>query len=237
MHLNMRVLWGLFFILICRNTYAQTDLNFVVPSFTPYTYSNEEGEVIGIAIDMVSTILDDMGVGYTIELVPNYGRAVEEAKSGRKDGFFLASKNAERDGFAVFSEPVTENRWSWFLPANSTLDPTSDAFKTEAKIGTQINTNTHKWLKSNEYTISAAPSKVLALPEMVFRRNRADAVFLAEAVFVDNADKNGISPNEYKQVVQIVKPFGMYITNAYLEKNPGFMEKLNASIQRFKQSN
>ncbi|MEH6467386.1 MAG: hypothetical protein V7722_07110 [Porticoccus sp.] len=158
-----------------------------------------------------------------------------QVKDGENDGFFLASQNTERDKVAVFSNPVTTNRWSWFLSADSTLDPQDPASKTSIRVATHLNTNTHKWLKKNGYKKIQGVPDAESLPVFFLEFNRADTVFLAEMVFVSSANRAGILSNRYKQVVQIAKPFGIYISKSYLLKNPGFMESLNNAIQEMRE--
>ncbi len=213
--------------------HAQDEIKLIVPNFKPYTFE-EDGRIQGIGVELVEKIMKKVGVLYSLELAPNYGRAVEQTRIGQSDGFFLASKNAERDAIAVFSEPIAVNRWSWFLPAKSQLNPKDPTFKTSARIGTHMNTNTHKWLKKEGYTVTVTPNSVNVLPDMILKYNRADAIFLAEVVFIDVAQRNGISTDKYRQVVEIAKPFGMYIAKNYLLKNPGFMKRLNKAIKEVK---
>ena len=227
--IHLKIIYPLLLTSFSFPSQAEAPINFVVPSFKPYTYE-KNGKIKGIGIQLIKKIMESANISYSVRIVPNYGRALTETKQGRADGFFLASKNSERDSVAIFSKPVTTNRWSWFLPSNSKLNPDSTDFKKSAKIGTQVNTNTHKWLKKNGYTITAKPSNINVLPEMVFQRSRADAVFLAEAVFIDTAEKNNLAPERYKQVVQIEKPFGIYISKNYLSNNPEVMKKINIAI-------
>jgi polar amino acid transport system substrate-binding protein len=137
---------GLFLTMMSSYVYAQAVMEFHLPVFPPYTFE-KDGKIQGIAVELVGQILKEAGIQYTIDLVPNYGRAIANVKIGLSDGFFLASQNSERDNIAVFSNPVTNNNWCWFYPVNSKLDPKDGEFKANAKVGTILNANTHKWLK------------------------------------------------------------------------------------------
>jgi len=204
-------------------------LKFSVPEFKPFTYQ-ENGIIQGIGVELAKKVLDQVGVEYSLEIEPNYGRVVVQTKSGKTDGFFLASKNLQRDEIAVFSDAIMINRWSWFLSADSYFSPKTERFKTSARIATHLNTNTHRWLKKNGFNVSVTPNNVAVLPDMLFKYKRADAVFLAEIVFIDVAKRKEITPDKYRQVVESEKPFGMYISKNYLSRNPGFMDKLNQAI-------
>ena len=209
---------------------AKTDntLRLVIPLFKPYTY-NEGGNLKGIGVELVSQVMQSMGQHYTLTLAPNYGRALSDIQHNKADGFFLASQNAERDTSAVFSNPLTLNRWCWFFSNESSISSKHAGFKTGAKIGTFLHTNTHKWLVNKGYEKIKPVAKVTLLPKMLIR-DRIQSIFLAEAVFEDSVKKSGLSINQFRQAVEIAKPFGIYISKEYLKHHTGFMSKLNNAI-------
>ena len=84
---------------------AYDEITFTVPNFHPYTYQ-DDGKIKGIGVDVVTELLDEMKVQNKIKFSPNYGRALDDLKKGKVDGFFLASQNAERDNVAVFSSRI-----------------------------------------------------------------------------------------------------------------------------------
>ncbi|WP_261841529.1 substrate-binding periplasmic protein [Aliamphritea ceti] len=217
-------------LLLFNSAIYASPINFMLPKFKPFTYV-EDGEFKGIGVEKVRTIMDSMDTPYNLELAPNYGRAVEELKKNRVDGMFLASENAERNKVATFSEPVVINRWSWFILKDSKLLPGNITFHSKALVASQLNTNTHKWLLKENYQVGFAPSDIDLLP-WVLSKGRVDAVFLAEEVFLKSCEDLDINPDIFIQVVQIEKPFGIYIHNNYLQSHPGFMDRLNSAIHK-----
>lgn len=215
----------LFFTVLSMGQYQ---MNFHIPNFPPYTYE-ENGVLKGIAIDMVSEVLEKAGISYNLVLVPNFGRALEDLIRGTSDGFFLASQNAARDEVAVFSETITLNNWSWFVLANSDLDPNSSDFIEKARTGSIINTNTHIWLTNNGYQVSGTPSDSNTLIRML-KADRINAIFMAEAVFYEAVDLAEEPRDTFIATVQIATPFGIYVSKAYLEKYPEIIEKINEAI-------
>ncbi len=207
---------------------GQYQMTFHIPDFPPYTYL-ESGVLKGIAIEMVSAVLEKVGISYNLVLVPNFGRALEDLIQSASDGFFLASQNAARDKVAVFSRAVTLNNWSWFVLADSDLNPKSPDFIKEARTGSMINTNTHTWLTDNGYQVSGTPTDANTLIRML-KANRINSIFLSEAVFYEAVDLAGEPRNAYKSTVQIATPFGIYIAKAYLDKNPSVMSQINEAI-------
>ena len=211
------------------NISAEDTLELIIPNFKPYTYYQDH-EFKGIGVDKIKKIFALMNVPYSLSLAPNYGRAVDELKKGRVDGLFLASENEERNSIAEFSTPLMLNRWSWFLPQGSEMHPSHPSFKLNANIATSLNTNTHKWLKRNHYRVSYAPSDIRALPKMLIKK-RINVVFLAERVFLESCKEQGVDPKVFIQIVEVEKPFGIYIAQAYLDRHPSFMKKLNEAIK------
>ncbi len=203
-------------------------LTLMVPDFKPFTYY-EGGQFKGIGVDEVREIMEAVGVPYELVLAPNYKRAVQELKTNGVDGIFLASENDERNQVAEFSEPVMQNRWSWFLLKDTELFPGNFIFQKNAVIASQKGTNTHKWLLSGDYNVGIAPVDVAQLPRMLAAK-RVDAVFLAERVFLESCREQGISPDQFVQIVQVDKPFGIYINKQFLKSSPDFMKRLNTSI-------
>lgn len=209
---------------------TQDTLRLVMPSFKPYTYL-ENGELKGIGVELISRVMQSIEQPFTLALAPNYGRALSDVQHNEADGFFLASQNKERDAIGIFSSPLTVNRWCWFFSKESTLSSKDADFKTDMKIGTFLHTNTHKWLVNQNYEKVKTVTKVELLPTMLLR-NRVQSVFLAETVFQDSVGKSELSLLQFRQEVEIAKPFGIYISKNYLKKHPNFMDKLNGAIAR-----
>lgn len=220
---------AMIFLLVSVPSYSQKHdlLSLVSPHFPPYTYEHNQ-HVIGIGPALITRVLDSTNIPYKVTMVKDYGEAVQVIKAKLADGMFLASQNAERDAIAVFTQPLMINKWSWFTLKDSDVDFTSETFKLQAGIGTIKGTNTYKWLKKKGYTIIALPVDASALIAMLKSR-RIDAAFVADAVFENELDEQALS--QFKKVVEVEKPFAMYISHDYLNKHPDSLEKINRSIK------
>ncbi|MGC9491330.1 substrate-binding periplasmic protein, partial [Vibrio genomosp. F10] len=215
-------------VLASFSALAKYDMHFFLPDFPPYTTVDNQGIPTGLGVDKVTTILDSLDVNYNIEVGSNHGRALTELRLGRSDGFFMASKNSERDRYAVFSETVMVNRWVWVVLKKNMdqFDPRKDVFKKEARVMSLLNTNTNYWLLNNEYNTLPHAVDIQGLVEAL-DSGQTDAVFVAEVVFqhyVENSDK-------YHIILEKEKEFGVYISNNFLEKYPRFMFELNIAIR------
>lgn len=220
-------------LLLSFPSYAEYKLHFFVPDFPPYTTVDASGVPAGIGIEKMDQVLDHMGVEYSIEVGSNHGRALKELRKGRSDGFFMASRNEERDEFAVFSESIMVNRWVWVLrsdlEANGSdraklpIDPT---FKETERVMSLLNTNTQYWLIHNEYNVQPPAANIQSLVSAL-DEGKVEAIFVAEFVF-----KHYIKDAQnYNVLLGKEKDFGIYISRDYIQQNPLFMFELNAAIR------
>jgi len=209
------------------NASASDNLTVLVPNFPPYTFDNNN-QISGIGIELANKVFKQAGVNVYYRILPNYAKALYELEQGRGDAVLLISKNDERDNIAVFSKPLMFNRWCWYLRKDSQLNPDSDNFKSEAKISSHFKTNTHKWLTDNDYNVQPV-MQLDKLPKMLIKA-RVDAVFIAELVFEEAMKRDNIALDQFNKVVEIEKPFGIYISKNYLAEKPQTLQKINQAI-------
>ncbi len=62
----------------------------------------------------------------------------------------------------------------------------------------------------------------------MLKLGRIDTFFVSELAFLECVPEN--ERKNYKTVLQEQKPFGIYISKKYLEKNPAVMDKINHAI-------
>lgn len=228
----MKLVTVIVWILVSVSSSAKDDdfLNLVSPHFPPYSYE-ENNQVLGLGPELIRRVLANTKIPYKITMVEDYGTAVHVIKAKLADGMFLASQNAERDEIAVFTEPLMVNKWSWFMRKDSAIDTHSKAFKLQAGIGSIRDTNTAKWLNENGYTILALPVDAHSLVAML-KSQRIDAAFVADAVFEHELSKQERA--QFKKVVEVKKPFGLYLSHDYLSNHPDSLKKINRSIKKIR---
>jgi ABC-type amino acid transport substrate-binding protein len=214
-------------LLPLSNASANDHLTVLVPNFPPYTF-NKDNQISGIGIELANKVFIQAGIKVNYRILPNYAKALYELEQGRGDAVLLISKNDERDNIAVFSKPLMFNRWCWYSRKDSQLNPNSDNFKSDAKISSHFKTNTHKWLTDNNYNVQPV-MELSKLPKMLLKA-RVDAVFIAELVFEEAMKQDHITLQQFNKVVEIEKPFGIYISKNYLAKNPQTLQKVNQAI-------
>ena len=198
-----------------------------VPEFKPYTYLHD-GKIMGSAIAQSEPIFDALNVEITLKHFENYSLLLKALKKNQIDGFFLASQNPERDRYAEFSKAFTFNNWSWFSLKNKQYDFDSADFKNNSTIATIRKTNTFRWLTRNGYQVHG--TSIEQLPSLLLNK-QVNAVFSAESVFLQACADNEVNQNIFRATVESKRPFGMYVSKAYLNQNPSFMQKLNKEIK------
>ncbi len=213
-------------ILLANPTKAFEPMVLGVPNFKPYSFQ-EHNKLVGSAIKPVSQALKDSQVKFTLRLYDNYSLLLKALRKDEIQGFFLASKNLERDKYAVFSKPVTFNNWSWFVLKKSDFDVRDRDFKINSTVATVGKTNTYRWLTRSGFQVLS--SDIKNLPNLLIT-NQVDAVFVAQAVFESRMKSLAIHPKIFVKTVEVKKPFSLYISKYYLQSNEGFMKVLNANI-------
>lgn len=211
------------------DVYAKPHLTIVTPNFPPYTLKNDS-QISGIGIDLANKVFKQAGINVHYRMFPNYAKALYEIEQGRGDAILLASRNDERDNIAVFTKPLMINRWCWYLINDAKLTPYDKDFKTEAKISSPFKSNTHKWLIANDYAVEPT-MQVDKLPQMLIK-NRVDAVFIAELVFEEAIKQSNLELSQFTKYIEAKKPFGIYISKAYLAKHPKVLTKVNQAIEQ-----
>lgn len=220
--------------LLAAETEAKEPLRMAMPDYPPYTYI-QDGSYHGFGYEAFVSIMADLQQEFTIVPEPNYGRAVKDMQNQVVDGLFLASENEERNTFAEFSSAVTYTGWSWvWLKQRTDLDPDSMAFKDKAVVSAQLNSNPYLWLMKQHYQVAGAPNNIRMLFTLLNSR-RVDAIMLPELTAKAVIQQEKLDPALYSMQLEMQLPFGIYISKAYIARNPDIMPKLNQAILRYHQ--
>ncbi|MEH6473973.1 MAG: transporter substrate-binding domain-containing protein [Halopseudomonas sp.] len=105
--------WLLVFSLLCSNASYAENLKFVAFQYPPLVYQ-ENGEVIGVATELVRAVFKQIGVPIEIEILP-WARSLQYLQSGQADGVFTIFKNPQRQTFLLYpDEPLIEQTISLY---------------------------------------------------------------------------------------------------------------------------
>jgi polar amino acid transport system substrate-binding protein len=93
------------FILYPSSKVAAEHYRFVTLEFPPLEYAGEDGTPQGIAVDIVTKIMNKLGHTVDVKLYP-WARGLDMVKEGDADAIFTAYKNPERELFLDYSQQV-----------------------------------------------------------------------------------------------------------------------------------
>lgn len=228
--LGICLFWPVAVFSAAPNHSDSATIEFNVPHFPPYIYF-EDNQVKGELLADISHIFRLAEIPYRIKVGSTYSRSVYLLEKQLSDGFFPATQNQQRDSLAQFSQPITHNNWVWFIPKQHKLQPDQPRFKQQALVGTYFQTNTHRWLIDQEYRVAGLPQTLSGLLEML-DSGRINCVFLSERVFRHMLKQQGRSIDEFNIYLESSRPFGIYLSNHYLQQYPDAMQRINRAIQQ-----
>lgn len=94
----------IFTILAMSSLVQAKTIRLVTLEYPPYEYT-QDGQLKGLAVDVIRRTFKEMNQPITIEVLP-WARAMRYIKEGNRDAIFTAFKNPERERFADFSNQV-----------------------------------------------------------------------------------------------------------------------------------
>ncbi|WP_208733226.1 substrate-binding periplasmic protein [Vibrio ouci] len=180
-------------------------IQLVTLDYPPYIVT-EEGEVSGVAIELVEAVFEELEVPISIEVLP-WARALSNVQFGRADAIFTAFKNPTREQFADYSNQVlfTQNI-SLVVKTQSNIK--SDTFLTSNLSDVSI-------CVVNRVSYGKQMDTLLAERHfrMVFRRNNtADCAHLVRTgradVWVNNdfGARSILASEQLEDVLEILSP-------------------------------
>jgi polar amino acid transport system substrate-binding protein len=213
--------------LACFSSVSLAQLRLGTQELPPYSFTNGQGRLDGVAVNIVRCALDAAQVPYEIGVWP-WARVQLMVQHNDLDGFFAASYAEDREIYASLSEIIAPQQWRWYLLKESSLDPTSADFKQQARVSAYIGTNMLSWMLENGYNVQTAPARQEQLLEML-KHNRVDAV-LANNLVMDNILSETGQQDSVRSVLQQDKPLGVYFSKNYLQDHPDLLTRFNAQV-------
>lgn len=212
------------------------------PTFAPFEYVDENGKIVGFDIDMVTTILTNLG--YEVEVKDiGFELLVDELKIGRIDVIAAGMTiNQERLEQISFSIPYYTSNQSVLVPANSILTITDFSAFAKLKLGAQIGTTGAMWVEDHlqnqtwlneqnityslNVTLSTYPSYIEAVLDLKKDPPQIDAVIVDEPVGKKFA-ADGTTKIIY--IIDTNESFGLGIK----KENTELLQKINQELEKF----
>ena len=149
------------------------------------------------------------------------------AQRGEVQGFFPATIKKERLEWAEPSKVIADQKWVWYLPATSKLDPLSPEFKARPR-SAPTSAPTVKMLEADNFNVVLKP-QTDELLLLAFKLGRADAILGGDLAIAAAMKEHGIDPKAFRTVVAQDSPLHAYFGKQFLQAEPGFLKRLTAS--------
>lgn len=214
----------IFWVACSWQVHAET-LKVVTENWRPYNYF-EDGEVKGIATEMLKKVLDNTDIDYQIEVLP-WARAYHRAQHEPNTLIYV-----------IIRIPPRENLFKWVRPMGTGGKTSLYRLKSkpqvmannleEAKqllISTNRDSMDHLWLTNNGFTQLETPSKVSSAIHMFFN-HRVDAIAFDNTVMESEFEKNGYQVEEVEPILQL------FTTPPYMAVSPSTSDEIVKKIQK-----
>lgn len=219
---------GLLLWALASNCAAAEPVRLATHDQAPYGSYQADNTFDGIAVRVVKCVFQRMGRSVAIEVYP-WERAQLLAERGGVDGFFPATVKPERLVWAEASGVIADQKWVWYLPANSTLDPLSAAFKVTAKVGAHFGSNRLKLLEAEKFNVVLKPQTDEALLA-AFLLGRADAILGGDQAIAIAMKHQNVNPKSLRMVTYQDSPLHAYFGRKFLQTEPDLVKRFNAQI-------
>ena len=179
-----------------------------------YQYNSEEsGLLSGVSVNTIRCVFKQLERPVEFQLLP-WKRAQVNVQRGISDGFFSASQNEGRDQYAVLSEPISSQKWTWITIVDAEEDPLSKNFKDSATVVGILGSNMTRWAINEGYTVTHEFKDTDHLMRMLLYR-RADAAIDNDSVVKSWLKNNPIYSDKIKLTVQRDTPLGVYFSKIF----------------------
>lgn len=196
----------------------------------PYQYS-VDGVMKGRGIEKIKCIMRKMEQPYQLTMT-QWDNAQLLVEVGTQNGFFLASRNDVRDKYAVLSDPVLEQKWSWFSLSDA-IDLNQSMFKQQVEVAALFGSNKWFWLQNQGYLVNKKPRSVKAMLELLISGD-VGAILGNDEVIEQTIKKMGLSYRAIAKTTVKRKPLGVYFSREFTKKYPQFLSTFNLAIKKCK---
>ena len=194
----------------------------------PYQYM-QDGKMQGPGIEKIKCIMKVLKQPYQITMT-DWDKAQIAVEVGEQHAFFLASQNAVRDKYAIYSSPVMNQVWSWYMLSDS-IDTQSDIFKDRVAVTAIFGSNKWLWLHKEGYRVEKKPRHSTTLVELLLA-GEVRAVLANDFVMQDAIKTLGLRHQAITRKVLKDKPLGAYFSKKFTQQYPLFLSEFNQAIKQ-----
>lgn len=156
------------------------------------------------------------------------------AERGEYDGYFMASKNDQREVNAVLSEPFVNVEWLYVIRKDSGLTPGGSDFYSR-NFATILGSAQHSWLE-DKFNKREIVNEIVGVQGSVDSLTLL-ALGLTDVHLVDGVnlgaafEEANLNPADFQTFVAHTLPMGIYFGKAFLESAPQFLTDFNDSMK------
>jgi len=222
-------------IFIFTTSLFAESLRLVTFEYPPYEYT-QNGEVKGIAIDIIKFIFKEMNQPITIEVI-TWQKAIYNIKEGHSDAIFTFYKNSEREKLLDYSEVLIPQSISLFVRKNSPITYNGNLNElSRLKIGVVKKVSYGKLfddaMKNNVFKRTTSVNLVEHNFQKLFNR-RVDVVPSNKYVGLYILKKLGKS-DEVKELPNILETVSSHIAFSKKRKLSSLRDKFDVILRRIK---
>ncbi|WP_415891532.1 substrate-binding periplasmic protein [Neptuniibacter sp. PT8_73] len=225
---NLFKLCSLACLFIAPQISVADNIRLTTHQLPPYSYI-QNNVITGTAVEVVKCAMNKIP-NHSLEIIITpWKRAQSMVRHNTAEGFFAASHNHDRDRYAVMSEIIAEQKWTWYLLKNNTLDPSIDDFKQKSVVTSFLGANMQKWLLQNDFqTINNPPQDNKKLLFFLLS-GRVDAILANNQVMNGLIQESG-HQEKIRSVLNRNKPLGVYFAKQFIHDNPAFLPRFNKEV-------
>lgn len=114
------------FLSTSSNVLIAGELHLVTLQYPPLVFQDDTGEIQGVAVEIVESIMNELGHTVSIKMMP-WTRALKMVQFGKADAIFTIFKNPHRETFLDFSDEVLIHQpVSFYKRKDRTISYTGD---------------------------------------------------------------------------------------------------------------
>ncbi len=193
----------------------------------PYHWLENEARLVGPARDRLACIFEKLSIPWQVDVFP-WARAQHVGKEQQYDGFFIASKNGERDVYATISAPFLFDQWNFYYNPGRVFDSKAQDL-TGRTVGVLLGSNMELWLEKKAFQYISSAVDYDKHFQML-KLERLDIVMATSQIYLAEMEKKGWPTGSFvEEPIRNLK-LGVYFGHHFLEAYPEFLPAFNARV-------